>query len=200
MQISGAEAFKGATRCLLPAEELQDGDAGQGFRQKTVEFCQLAAYGAEALPRQLGKKDGDDEGNRNENRHQGRQSRVHPEQQHEDAEQSQQVIEEGDDDRGEHFIHVLDIVGQPGYQLAGATGVEKRQIEMQKMVEKTLPDAVHHPLSHPLKYEDLAEGGKKHADDNAAVKQGISGKSGQFSRSTGSWLAVMKWSMAVCTR
>ena len=97
---------------------------------------------------------------------------VHPEQNPQDAEELDPVVEQGDDHRGEHLVHVLDVVGQPGYQAAGRVAVKKLQLEMQEMNKHHLPHPVHDSLPGPLQNQHLDKVAEKFKGHEGAEKQG----------------------------
>jgi len=74
-----------------------------------------------------------------------------------ETDQFEAIVKEGDHYRGEHLVHVLDIVGQAGDQPPGGLMVEIGQVQGQEMGKKVLAQAVHDRLSDPFKEHHLAE-------------------------------------------
>ena len=109
---------------------------------------------------------GDHQHDREGRTEQQSQAPVHPVEDGENAEEANAVVEEGDDDRGEHFIHVLDVVGEAGDQPPHRVRVEKSQIQAQHVSEKALANGVHDVLSGPFQGHDLEEIGDKTDHDH----------------------------------
>ncbi len=79
------------------------------------------------------------------------------EQDNEDPQQEKDVLHEVDQDRGEHFVDILNIVGQSGHQSSQGIRVEKGDGEALEVRKELHPKLMHGPLSCDLHGVDLEE-------------------------------------------
>ena len=77
-----------------------------------------------------------------------------------------------DNDRGEHLVHVLNIVGQPGDKLAAGIFIEKCQVKPQHVLINMLPQPVHDILSGPFQDSDLKIVGDKTCQGGSSENNG----------------------------
>ncbi len=120
---------------------------------------------------QTAKPEGDDEHDRKGGTEQQGQTPVHPVENGENTQEADAIVKERDDDRGEHFIHVLDVVGEARDQSSHRMRVEESEIQAQHVSEEVLTNGVHDVLSGPFEGNDLEEIGDETDYDHPQKQQ-----------------------------
>ena len=100
-----------------------------------------------------------------------RQPPVHVQHDDQDAQQHEDVFEDGDHARGEHLVQRIHVAGDAGHQPPHRVAVEEGNMQALQVAEYLRPQIEHHLLSRPLhdvglgKFEQEAE--QQQADVNA---------------------------------
>ena len=162
----------------LSAKSLDNTDPGKRLGEEGVDLGHLRPDRPEGGAGKTREDQRRKQGQGHKDRHHQGQPYIHHHQKAEDPHQFEAIIAQGDHHRSEHFVHVLDVVGQPGDQTPGGLAVEIGKIQGQKVGKEVLPQAVHDRLPDPFEHHHLDKGGQKDNSDQQPIPQGDPAQSG----------------------
>ena len=151
------DLFKSSSILLFPPKKLDDLDTRKIFLKKGIHLGDLQADLPKGIPGPTAEEEGEDEDERQDG--EGDQSKlpIEVEKDDEDSSQKENVFHKVDQNGGEHFMDILDIVGQTGHQPSHRVSIKKGDGEALKMGEDLHPKIMHDPLTRHLHGIDLKE-------------------------------------------
>ena len=179
--VDGLEVVVGA---LFAVEKLHHGHAADVFLGKAVDAGDGGAHAAVALANAVAEEARDDEDERQNREGQQRQPPVDVE--HHDGHdgEGEEVVDDGENAAGEHFVDGVDVGGDARDQAAHGMGIEEADVHALHVAEDVAAQVEHDLLAGPLhqvgldKFEEIG-GDLCHQKDHGEAGDALHGVGGQ---------------------
>ena len=168
--VPGVEALELLRFLLLAVEELHGGHAGDVLLQEGVDGGDAGPHLAIRDPRAAAEPDRHDDDERRDREQHQRQAPVHPEEHADDADQHEDVAEDGDESGREHLVERVDVGGHAGHEPAHGIPVEVLDVEPLQMPEDLFAEVVHDVLPHQIHQHHLRVEHGESGDQRGHVK------------------------------
>ena len=153
----------------LAIEELQHHHAADVLRQVGVDAGDGDADAAIGIANLVAENLGGDHDERQHGKSDQRQLPVHAQHHAENAEEHEEVFEDGDHAGGEHFVQGVNVGGDARDQAADGILVEEGNVQPLQMAENLAAEIEHHFLAGPLHEVGLQELEQETEDQQADI-------------------------------
>ena len=155
--VEAVDGFEIVVGALFAVEKLDDGHAADVFLGEAVDAGDGGADAAVAFADAVAEQARDEQDERQDGEGQQREPPVDAE--HHDGHdgEREEVVDDGEDAAGEHFIDGVDVGGDAGDQAAHGVGVEEADVHALHVAEDVAAQVEHDLLSGPLHQVGLDE-------------------------------------------
>ena len=157
VHVGAVDLLEALVGFLLAIEQLQDDDSRDVLLQVGIDFCNCDADAPVTFTHRLAEQCGGVEDERQHSERDQRQLPAHVEHDGEYAGEHEDVFEDRNHARGEHFVEGVDVAGHASYEAANGIAVEERNVQLLQVAEDLRSQIEHHLLSHPLHDVGLGE-------------------------------------------
>ena len=167
--VDGGKVVVGA---LLAVEELDDAHAGDVLLGEGVDLGGGGALGAVTDADELAEDVRREDDERDDGQGEQRQGPGHPEHDGDDINERDDVLEDGEDARGEHLVDGVDVRGDAGDEPADGVAVEEADVLVLDVAEDLPAEIEHDLLAGPLHEVGLDELEAEGDDERGDVETG----------------------------
>jgi hypothetical protein len=153
-------------------KELNDFDAREIFVEKRIHLGDLQTDFPKGVPGLMTEEKGGNKDQWNNRKRDQRKLSVEMKKKDDDPDEQEKVFDKMDENRSEHLMNILDVVGQTGDQPSHRILIKKGEGEVLEMGEDLHTEVVHHPLACHFHGVDLRKTDSKIDDQNRNNKEG----------------------------